>query len=166
MAIRDLIPWKSQGLDIAPRQEERVDHLVMSLHRDINRLFDDMFRGFSMPSLPSIGGSLGWPRLELSENDKEIRVTAELPGMEEKDIEISLDDHQLVIWGEKKSETSDEERGYSERSYGRFERRIGLPSQIDEDKVEAAFRNGVLTVTVPRTAEAAQGRKTIPLNAG
>jgi len=166
MAIRDLIPWKSQGLDIAPRQEERVDHLVMSLHRDINRLFDDMFRGFSMPSLPSIGRSLGWPRLELSENDKEIRVTAELPGMEEKDIEISLDDHQLVIWGEKKSETSDEERGYSERSYGRFERRIGLPSQIDEDKVEAAFRNGVLTVTVPRTAEAAQGRKTIPINAG
>ena len=166
MAIRDLIPWKSQGLDIAPRQEERVDHLGMSLHRDINRLFDDMFRGFSMPSLPSIGRSLGWPRLELSENDKEIRVTAELPGMEEKDIEISLDDHQLVIWGEKKSETSDEERGYSERSYGRFERRIGLPSQIDEDKVEAAFRNGVLTVTVPRTAEAAQGRKTIPINAG
>ena len=166
MAIRDFIPWKSQGLDIAPRQEERVDHLVMSLHRDINRLFDDMFRGFSMPSLPSIGRSLGWPRLELSENDKEIRVTAELPGMEEKDIEISLDDHQLVIWGEKKSETSDEERGYSERSYGRFERRIGLPSQIDEDKVEAAFRNGVLTVTVPRTAEAAQGRKTIPINAG
>ena len=86
--------------------------------------------------------------------------------MEEKDIEISLDDHQLVIRGEKKSETSDEERGYSERSYGRFERRIGLPSQIDEDKVEAAFRNGVLTVTVPRTAEAAQGRKTIPINAG
>ena len=165
MAIRDLIPCKSQGQDIAPRQEERVDHPVMSLHGDINRLFD-MFRGFSMPSLPSIGRSLGWPRLELSENDKEIRVTAELPGMEEKDIEISLDDHQLVIRGEKKSETSDEERDYSERSYGRFERRSGLPSQIDEDKVEAAFRNGVLTVSVPRTAEAAQGRKTIPINAG
>lgn len=165
MAIRDLIPWKSQGQDIAPRQEERVDHPVMSLHRDINRLFDDMFRAFSMPSLPSIGRSLGWPRVELSENDKEIRVMAELPGMEEKDIEISLDDHQLVIRGEKKSETSDEERGYSERSYGRFERRIGLPSQIDEDKVEAAFRNGVLTVRIPRTSEAAKGRKTIPINA-
>ena len=166
MAIRDLIPWKSQGQDIALRQEERVDHPVMSLHRDINRLFDDIFRGFFMPSLPSIGRSIGWPRVELSENDKEIRVMAELPGLEEKDIEISLDDHQLVIRGEKKSETSDEERGYSERSYGRFERRIGLPSQIDEDKVEAAFRNGVLTVTVPRTPEAAKGRKTIPINAG
>ncbi|WP_234033869.1 Hsp20/alpha crystallin family protein [Qipengyuania gaetbuli] len=119
-----------------------------------------------MPSPPSIGRSLGWPRVELSENDKEIRVTAELPDIEEKDIEISLDDHQLVIRGEKKSETSDEERGYSERSYGRFERRIGLPSQIDEEKVEAAFRNGVLTVTVPRTAEAAKLRKTISINAG
>lgn len=118
-----------------------------------------------MPSLPSIGRSIGWPRVELSENDKEIRVMAELPGMEEKDIEISLDDHQLVIRGEKKSETSDDERGYSERSYGRFERRIGLPSQIDEDKVEAAFRNGVLTVRIPRTSEAAKGRKTIPINA-
>lgn len=129
-------------------------------------MFDDMFRGFSMPSLPSIGRSIGWPRVELSENAKEVRVTAELPGMEEKDIEISLDDNELVIRGEKKSETNDEERGYSERSYGRFERRIGLPSQIDEDKVEAAFRNGVLTVTVPRTAEATKGRKTFPINAG
>lgn len=90
-----------------------------------------------MPSLPSIGRSLGWPRVELSENNKEIRVTAELPGMEEKDFEISLDDHQLVIRGEKKSETSEEERDYFEGSYGGFERRIGLPSQIDDDKVEA-----------------------------
>ena len=153
MAIRDLIPWKSQGQDIAPRQEERVDHPVMSLHRDINRLFDDMFRGLSMPSLPSIGRSLGLPRVELSENDKEIRVTAELPGMEEKDIEISLDNHQLVIRGEKKSETSDEERGYSERSYGRFERRIGLPRGIERDKVAATFKNGVLTVTLPKREE-------------
>jgi HSP20 family protein len=166
MAIRDLLPWKGQGQDLAPRQEERFDHPVMSLHRDINRLFDDMLRGFSMPSLPSFGRSLGWPRIELSENDSEIRVTAELPGMEEKDIEISLNDHQLVIRGEKKSEISDEERGYSERSYGRFERRIGLPTQIDEDKIEAAFRNGVLIVTVPRTAEAVKGRKTIPINTG
>ena len=166
MAIRDLIPWKCQGQDIAPRQEERVDHPVMSLHQDINRLFDDMLRGFSMPSLPPIGRSLGWPRVELSENDKQIRVTAELPVIEGKDIVISLDDHQLVIRGEKKSETSDEECGYSQRSYGRFERRIGLPSQIDQDKVEAAFLNGVLTVTVPRTAEAAKGRKTIPINVG
>lgn len=166
MAIRDLIPWKNQGHDIAPRQEERVDHPVMSLHRDINRLFDDMLRGFPVPSLPSIGRSLGWPRVELSENDKEIRITAELPGMEEKDIEVSLDDHQLVIRGEKKSEISVEERGYSERSYGRFERRIALPSHIDEDKVEGAFRNGVLTVTIPRDAEAAKSRKTIPIKAG
>lgn len=101
MPIRDLIPWKIQGHDIVSRQEERVDHPVVSLRRDINHLFDEMFRGFSMPSLPSIGRSLGWPRVELSENDKEVRVTAELPGMEEKDIEISLDDHLLVIRGER-----------------------------------------------------------------
>ena len=142
MAIRDLIPWKSQGQDIAPRQEERVDHPVMSLHRDINRLFDDMFRGFSMPSLPSIGRSLGLPRVELSENDKEIRVTAELPGMEEKDIEISLDNHQLVIRGEKKSETSDEERGYSERSYG-------LPQWCSDRYGSAYRRSGTWTQDDP-----------------
>ena len=166
MAIRDLIPWKSQGQDIAPRHEERVDHPVMSLHRDINRLFDDMFRGFSMPALPSIGRSLGLPRVELSENDKEIRVTAELPGMEEKDIEISLDNHQLVIRGEKKSETSDEERGYSERSYGRFERRIGLPKGIERDKAGATFKNGVLTITVPKSASAAESTRRIAINPG
>lgn len=165
MDIRDLVPWRSQGQDVAPRQEEQVEHPVMSLHRDINRLFDDVFRGFSVPSLLSPTHSLASPRIELSENDKEIRVSAELPGMEEKDIEISLDDHQLLIRGEKKSETSDSERGYSERSYGRFERRIGLPAQIEEDRIEARFRNGVLTVTVPRSADAERGRKTIPINA-
>ena len=163
MAIRDLIPWKSQGQDIAPRQEERVDHSVMSLHRDINRLFDDMFRGFSMPSLPSIGRSLGWPRVELSENDKEIRVTAEFPGMEEKDIEISLDDHQLVIRGEKKSETERKDKGYfvSERKFGAFHRSIPLPVGVDTDKIEAKFKKGVLTVTLPKTAESQKKIKKI-----
>ena len=164
MAIRDLIPWKSQGQDIAPRQEERVDHPVMSLHRDINRLFDDMFRGFSMPSLSSIGRSLGWPRVELSENDKEIRVTAELPGMEEKDVELLLDNGVLTIRGEKTAKNEDQDRQFSEHFYGHFERRIPLPVEVDESKIDAKFANGVLNITLPKSEKAQAQVKRIAIN--
>ena len=108
MAIRDLIPWSRQENRLpatVSAEHDRSDHPLLSLHREVNRLFDDMFRGFGVPSLGGFDRSLSWPNLELGETDKEIRVTAELPGLEEKDIEISLDDHQLVIRGEKKSET-------------------------------------------------------------
>src|SRR3546814_5339123 len=89
-----------------------------------------------------------------SETDKEIRVTAELPGLDEKDVEITVEDGALTLRGEKRSEVEDKDRGYSELSYGRFERRIGLPKGVDRDQANATFRNGVLTVTLPKTEAA------------
>ena len=90
-------------------------------------------------------------------------MSAELPGLEEKDVEVLLEDGLLTLRGEKSSTTEDRERQFSERVYGRFERRIPLPSCIDEAAVEAGFHNGVLTVTLPKT-EAAQAQvKRIPL---
>lgn len=168
MAIRDLIPWGRQESRAPERTDDRSDqqHPLMSLHRDVNRLFDDVFRGFGVPALSGWGRSLEWPTIELSETDKEIRVTAELPGMDEKDVDISVDDNVLSIRGEKRSETEDKERGYSERSYGRFERHIGLPRGIEQDRASATFNKGVLTIVLPKSAEAIESRRSIPINAG
>jgi HSP20 family protein len=106
-----------------------------------------------------------WPNVEVSQTDGEIRITAEVPGMNEKDVELLLEDGVLTLRGEKKSETEDRDRGYSERFYGRFERRIALPSGVEEEKAKAEFRDGVLTVTLPRNREAERGRR-IPINTG
>jgi HSP20 family protein len=140
---------------------------LFDLHRQMNRLFDDLFE--SGPLATTSGGgtfgmSTGWPQLEIEQQDDQIRVVAELPGVDEKDVDLSIEDGVLTLSGEKRSERKDE-NGYSERSYGRFERRIALPSNIDEEKCAAEVNNGVLTITVPRAAEKARGRK-IPLGGG
>jgi HSP20 family protein len=169
MAIRDLIPWSRQEnrlpASISVDQRDREDHPLLSLHREVNRLFDDVFRGFDTPALGGVGRSLTWPHVELGETDKDIRVTAELPGLDEKDVDISLEEGVLTLRGEKRSEVEDQERGYSERSYGRFERRISLPKGIDRDRANATFRNGVLTVTLPKTEAANENVRRIPINA-
>jgi HSP20 family protein len=167
MAIRDLIPWSRQDnrLPVAvAAQRERDDHPLLSLHREVNRLFDDLFRGFGVPSFAGFERSFAWPSVELGETDAEIRVVAELPGLDEKDVEIALEDGVLTLRGEKKAEIEDTERGYSERSYGRFERRIGLPRGLEADKANATFRNGVLTVTLPKSAAANENVRRIPVN--
>jgi HSP20 family protein len=166
MSVRDLIPW-GRSTDRAPtvyREEER--HPFLALHREVNRLFDDVFRGFDMPL--SFGGTasslMRWPNVEISENNKEIRVVAEVPGLEEKDIEVLLDDSVLTLRGEKKSETEDKDRHFSERFYGRFERRIPLGTDVEEDKVSANFKNGVLTIALPKDAKAQARAKRIAIN--
>ena len=167
MAIRDLIPWSRQENRLsvpAGTQRDRDDHPLLSLHREVNRLFDDVFRGFGAPTFGGFERGLSWPNLELGESDKEIRITAELPGLSEKDVEIVVEDGVLTLRGEKRSDIEDKERGYSERSYGRFERRIGLPRGIEADKAAASFTNGVLTVTLPKSAAANENVRRIPVN--
>ncbi|NPD14937.1 Hsp20/alpha crystallin family protein [Xinfangfangia sp. D13-10-4-6] len=187
MSVRDLIPqswtrnlpwWRSresqqpaQWRESTPAREESGDPFV-SFHREVDRLFDDFFRSFGI-RLPSFSGNgagwatpawgATWPSVEIAETDTAIRVTAELPGLEEKDVEVLFEDGLLTLRGEKSSTTEDRERHFSERVYGRFERHIPLPPGIDENAIEAGFRNGVLTVTLPRTeASRAQVRR-IPL---
>ncbi len=161
MNMRDLIPWGRQS-STAPVQYQNGDNPMVGFRREVDRLFDDLFRG-TLPSL-GLGRTLGaWPNVELSETDREIRITAEVPGMSEKDVELLMEDGILTIRGEKKSESEDKDRGYSERYYGRFERRVALPSNVDEGGANATFRDGVLTVTLPKSAEAERGRR-IPIN--
>jgi HSP20 family protein len=168
MNMRDLIPWGRSEQTTPSRYRDEGDPF-MTLHREMNRLFDDIFRGFGMApfgSLSGAGRTMGWPQVEVSETDKDVRISAELPGLEEKDVEVLMGDGVLTIRGEKKSEVEDKERAFNERYYGRFERRIPLGQDVDEDKVEAAFKNGVLTVTVPKSAQASSHVKRIAINRG
>ncbi|MFC2254438.1 Hsp20/alpha crystallin family protein [Labrys portucalensis] len=158
MSVRDLIPWGRSNGDQLPalfRDGDRDPFL--SLHREVNKLFDDVFRGFDTrsPAFGRLGASgAGWPSVEISDNDKEIKVTAEVPGLSEKDVEVFLSEGVLTLKGEKHSETEDRERQFSERFYGQFERRIPVGLEVEEDKVSARFKNGVLTITLPKTAKA------------
>lgn len=167
MAIRDLIPWSRQENRLsAPfgAERDRGDNPLLSLHREVNRLFDDVFRGFGLPSLGGAERSMAWPNLEFGETDTDLRITAELPGLEEKDVDITLEEGALTLRGEKKSEVEDKARGYTERSYGRFERRIGLPRGIEREQASATFKNGVLTITLPKSEAANENLRRIPIN--
>ena len=105
-----------------------------------------------------------WPKLEVAETEKQITVSAEIPGMEEKDVELLLNDGNLILRGEMKSETEDKERQFSERFYGRFERQIPVGMDIDENKIEASFKNGILKVVLPKTERAQMKAKRIAIN--
>jgi HSP20 family protein len=153
MANRDLAPWgRSRGISPLTRDP------FTSFRREVDRLFDDFFnpaeaRSFGSP--PALAAAV-WPSLDVDETEQGYRVTAELPGLDLGDVQLNLSDNVLTISGEKRSETRDEKGGrtYSERSYGRFQRAIPLDAEIDADKVEARFKNGVLTVELPKNPRA------------
>lgn len=134
---------------------------VLSIQREMNRLFQDFFeiepsgrREFSV-----------YPEIDVKETEKEIKVSAELPGLEEKDIEVLLAADSLTIKGEKKHEHEEKGQSYyrSERRYGSFSRVIPLSGEIEADKAEAKFKNGVLYITVPKTEKARADLKKIPI---
>lgn len=132
---------------------------LFDLHRQMNSLFDDLV------SEPRGSQSFSAPALEVHQADDHLEITAELPGVKEEDIELMVEDGVLTLRGEKRSTRTNEEHGYSERQYGRFERSISLPSNIDEEKCSAEFRDGVLVITLPKAAERQRGKR-IPLGGG
>ena len=119
-------------------------------------LMEDLWR----TPLETAFGQMEYPAVNISEEDKNITVEAELPGMESKDIDIALQNNMLVLQGEKKFENEQNQGNYQriERSYGSFYRTIPLSASVDEDKVKASFKNGILTVTLPKK-EASQGKR-------
>ncbi len=129
---------------------------------ELDRLFADVWRGFAIaPDNPSDFA----PRVDIRETDEEYRVTAELPGLEEKDFEVTLDGDTLTIKGEKWVEGVEKGEGSTrvETSRGSFSRSFQLPIEVDPDAVKAAYKNGVLTVTLPKPPEAESGARTIPV---
>ena len=161
MAMRSLFPLSRSR---TPVQSGDSMHPLMAFHEQMNRLFDEFSRDLDVPGV-GLSSDFGFPHIELSESDKDIKVEAELPGLSEGDIELTLKDGALLIRGEKKSAIEDKSRRVTERFYGRFERSIPLPSEVREDQVNATFKNGVLTVTLPKSAEATQKSKRIPIKA-
>jgi HSP20 family protein len=163
--VKDMVPAGQASVTPPARREEEVP--LFSLQREVNRLFDDFFRGFDLRPLRV--AEEGWggfsPKMDLEETEKEYRITAELPGVEEKDVEVLLTGNSLTLKGEKKEEK--EEKGKSfyhvERSYGSFQRTVPLPDGIDLKKVDAEFKSGVLTVKLPKTSEAKKTGKKVPI---
>ncbi|MBK8574787.1 MAG: Hsp20/alpha crystallin family protein [Elusimicrobia bacterium] len=131
--------------------------------REVDRLFDDVGRGWTLAPLrvfeQRTKGEVV-PRLDMSETEQEIKVTAELPGMDEKDVTVTLEGDLLTLKGEKKAETEEKGKNFHrlERTYGSFQRVITLPSEVDATKVTAGFKKGVLTVTLAKSPTA-QTRK-------
>jgi HSP20 family protein len=164
MAITDMIPWKREKAEASTRREQEED-AFLDLRSQMNRLFDDFFQSpFGMRPFLGESGFLGEfaPQMDVSETEKEINVSAELPGLEPEDIHITVDQNALTISGEKRVEKEDKGKRYYrlERSYGSFHRSITLPDQIDEEKIEATFKRGVLKMRLPKTGkEREKGRR-------
>ena len=147
MNLRALVPFRErQGL---ARPEFGV---FGSLQREVDRLFDD----FARSTLAMAGNGSLMPSMDITETEKEFVITAELPGLERKDVEISLEDNVLTIRGEKKSETKPDDKNknvhVSERSYGVFYRVLELPTKVDPSSVQATMSKGVLKITIPKPA--------------
>ena len=137
-----------------------------AFRNEMDRLMDDFLGGFDLRPFSSRPDNFT-PRIDVLDTDKEVRVSAELPGMDGKDIELSLTGEVLTIKGEKKEEKEEKGKDYyrSERSYGSFVRTVPLPVEVDTTKVEASFKKGVLTVTMPKTPKAIGGTKRIEVKA-
>jgi len=154
----NILPLRRRGNSLPARRENESP--VMAIQNEMNRMFDqfftDPFTMLSTPTLRSVADFM--PRIDVSETDTAMQVTAELPGMEEKDIQLTLENDTLVISGEKKNDVEEKSKNFHrvERSYGSFQRVIPLVSEIEQDKVEASFRNGVLNITLPKTSTAAK----------
>lgn len=163
MELRSLVPFNWGATTLSRRGGG--DDPFLRLRREVDQLFDDFFGGSGIARWPG-DQRLSLP-LDVSETDKEITVTAELPGVDEKDIEVALADDLLTIRGEKKVEKEHKSDNVfmAERSYGSFSRSLRLPFGVDEDKVEAKFKNGVLTITLPKPPEVQQSIKKIEVKA-
>lgn len=168
MHISDLIPWSRDKEKGPANDREDGSNPLVSLQRDINHVFEDFWHkvedGWNGRS--DVVGKFG-PSTDVTETDKSVDVSIELPGMTEKDIDISLSSNAITIRGEKKIEHEEERKGVymSERSYGSFYRTVPLPAGVDADKADATFKNGVLNVSLPKTAEAQAKVKRIPVKA-
>lgn len=153
MANKNILTRKQE--DNPSNIVRRRDSDVNRFHDEIDRLFDDFFTDpFGLVPLRH-SESAFMPKVDVVETDKEVKVSAEIPGMEEKDIDVQLNGDILTISGEKSSEHEEKTGQYHrmERSYGSFRRDVQLPSDVDANKVEAVFSKGVLTINLPKPAE-------------
>ncbi len=160
MLRRTLVPWR-RALVNSPN----VDPFT-ALQHELNRTFEGFFNGDPALTLPEALTNLN-PRLDISETDQEIHLTVELPGMTEQDVDVELLDDAIKVRGEKKDEREVKEHNFhrTERTFGSFERIIPLPKPVNRDGATATFKNGVLSVVLPKATPAVTHQK-IAVQAG
>ncbi len=143
MRLQSLVPLHNTGALTRP------DFGLFGLHREIDRLFNELIQGVG----PN-GGQSMVPKIDISDSGSAVEVSAEMPGLERKDVEISIEDDALTIRGEKKAEEGQKERNIqvNERSYGVFMRVLQLPHGVDPSAIHATMSNGVLKITIPKPA--------------
>jgi HSP20 family protein len=164
MKIRNLLPAVRSG------KEQEIVHPFYSLQREMNSLFDNFFRGFDISPRGFYESDLGGfsPSVDVKESEKEFIIKAELPGMEEKDVEVTVSNDSVTIRGEKKEEKEDKDKNYyyMERSYGSFHRVIPLAAEVESDKAQARFKNGVIDIKIPKSQNAQTKGVKIPIKTG
>lgn len=155
---------KGRALAVAkPDFTEQLIERFSQLRNEVDSLVDRY--PFKLPAM-KFGRPVSVPALDMTETENDYKITAELPGIEPQDVEVTYEDGVLRIAGEKKEQREEKERGYrlSERSYGAFERIVELPSEADAEKIDASFKSGVLTITIPKSAEAKRNVRKIQIN--
>jgi HSP20 family protein len=172
------LPIKTEAAPVPQATKAAEWQPFEALRHQVDRLFHDFQTGFlqtpfyrTLPDIESFWrrdfGFNVTPAIDIVEKDKAFEVTAELPGLDVKDIDIQLGDGMLTIKGEKQEEKEEKtkDRYVSERRYGSFRRSLQVPGSVDSDKIEASYKSGVLTVTLPKSPEAQKKQKTIPVSA-
>ncbi len=164
MPLNMLIPFRRSRGSLPVRREHEA---YGSLLGEMDRALHELWRGFDIaPSIVDRGGFV--PSIDVVETDTEIRLTVDLPGLEEKDFDVKIDGDVLTLKGEKRSASEEEKDGYRhvERVHGRFERSLRIASEFDTGKATASYSNGVLTVTLPKPPEAQARSRVIPITGG
>lgn len=180
MDFKKLVPWnwfqkeeENTGVTIPVQQsgkelqQSKYYSPVNNLRQEMDQLFYNFFNRSGLSALnTSLTDSLLRPTLDIGASDKEYTITIEVPGVDQKDVKIEVADNVLTVRGEKKQEKEGKEKNYYriERSYGSFQRVLSLPEDADQDKIKASFKNGVLTVTMPRVALPDSQIKRIEIN--
>jgi HSP20 family protein len=181
--VKDLIPKGNRKRQLPVRvdrypeyQPDVWEQPFLEFRKASDRLFQDFFSGVGWPltegksswGFPTEIPGSNWPRVDMDETDEAIRLTAELPGVDKDNIDVSVTDDRVTIRGEKKAQEEKKGRGYYklERSYGSFQRSFYLPCEVEPDRVDASFKNGVLTITLPKSAAAREGIRKIPVRTG
>lgn len=163
MSIKDMVPGLNRGRELPARRGEMEP--FHEFQREMNRLFEDFFTDLPVPRWGGreMAAMEFSPRVDVSESDKEVVVSAELPGMDEKDIAVEMEEDAVTIRGERKEEKENKGRNWytREQSYGSFRRVVQLPANVQGERATAKFRKGVLTVTVPKKETELSRRKTI-----
>jgi HSP20 family protein len=166
MCAMSLLPF-NRGRSVSRRRPEEADPLL-ALRQEMSRVFNDFFSGVGLPSFAgsepvSTVAAILTPRMDVSETDEAVQIAVELPGLDEGDVDVTLDGDVLTIRGEKATERDEDERDYHiiERAEGTFLRTLRLPFEADPEQVQAAFQDGVLTIAIPKPKEAQQKSRRI-----